>query len=110
MASETELNRAMKAAKEEFDAASFEVAECADRYFARKEKSDKAQAELMKTLLANLGKWRHLKHAYDRALDAWESVSDRTVLEVERPTSMTGEHTMPGNPLDMTDPTVKRKG
>lgn len=109
MASETELNRAMKAAKEELDAASYEVAECADRYFARKEKSDKAQAELMKTLLAQLGKWRHLKHAYDRALDAWESVSDRTVLEVERPTGMTGEHTMPGNPLDTTDPTLKRK-
>jgi predicted RNA polymerase sigma factor len=110
MPSEIDLNRAMKVAKEELDAASMEVAECADRYFARKEKSDKAQAELMKTLLSILGKWRQLKQAYERALDAWESASDRTVLEVERPSSFTGEHTMPGAPLDTTDPSLKRKG
>jgi hypothetical protein len=100
----------MKAAKEELDAASMEVAQCADRYFSRKEKNEKAQSELMKVLLSHLSRWRQLRASYEKAYEAWESVSDRTQLEVRSPGKMDSlsDHTMPGRPLDVTDPDIKR--
>lgn len=114
MATETELNQAMRAAKEVLDGASMDVAVTADRYFSKGQKNDKAQAEIMRTLLANLSKWRQAKAAYDKAYDSWDSMSDRTQLDLERTgrTDSLVDRTMPGNTLpglDVTDPVIKKK-
>lgn len=116
MATETELNQAMRAAKEVLDGASMDVAVVADRYFSSSKgpKNDKAQAELMRTLLANLSRWRQAKAAYDKAYDNWDSMSARTQLDLERPgrTDSLADRTMPGNTLpglDLTDPAISKK-